>query len=635
MAKAASQRKAREIGDGGALDAVAQATLLQADPNLETLVIGDVQDQLLRRRRQQMPTAVDAKPFTLDGDGASAAPPRDVAVIGRVGSYDLVDELGRGAMGVVYKAWSRKLARFVAVKVMSAGEHASEMEILRFQNEARLAARLNHPHIVQVFDAGETSGHFYFVMEYVEGRPLSPELPREVGLRALAMTARALQVAHEAGVVHRDVKPDNVLVDAMGEPHVTDFGIAKQVQSAEGLTHAGMIIGTPAFMAPEQVGQGASVGPQADVYALGSTLFKLLTGRPPFEGGPLQICVQLQHDDAPSAAAVAKELGRRPVPLDLDTICAKALERDPKRRYASALEMAEDIEAYLADRPVSARPVGRAERFGKLVRRNKAVFVGAAALVAALIVLTGALGAVAAFNVAQTSGSLREQDRRAAFQQATTLDRAIRTNMLEGRADMVRNLVNGLRDDPAISGVDVVRVDRTLAYTDRTTRDAVEERITQPGFIDEVAAERPALVPKIKELQRIALGAIDANAEARAGEGPAARFDVDPDLWWSVVQTGNAASFEETLEGEPILTVLQPVKSGEACMVCHDDAEGAYGGAGVRAVLVVQRSQASVEAQIASNERTTLWVGLGTLAVIAGLVVGFVRLFGARRKRLT
>jgi WD40 repeat protein len=304
-----------------------------------------------------------------------------------VPGYEILGELGRGGMGVVYEARQLALGRLVALKMVLTGAHAGPTEFSRFRTEAQALARLQHPNIVQIHQIGECDGRPFFALEYVEGGSLARQLdgtPRPPG-PAAALTetlARAVQAAHAAGVVHRDLKPANVLLAADGTPKVTDFGLAKLLGEADGPTASGAVLGTPSYMAPEQAG-GASkqVGPAADVYALGAILYELLTGRPPFKGAtPVETVMQVLSDEP-----VRPRLLQPRLPRDLETICLKCLAKEPRKRYGSALELADDLRRWQDGRPIRARRAGLAERAWKWARRHPAV----SALVAALAVGAG------------------------------------------------------------------------------------------------------------------------------------------------------------------------------------------------------------------------------------------------------
>jgi serine/threonine-protein kinase len=314
----------------------------------------------------------------------------------RVPGHELLGELGRGAMGVVYKARQVGLDRVVALKMILAGGQAGEQDQARFRSEAQAAARLRHPNIVAVhevdeFEVGEQVRLPFFSLELVEGGTLAqrlqgaPQPPREAAA-LVEVLARAIQHAHENGVVHRDLKPANVLLAADGTPKVSDFGLAKRLDGAPGQTASGAVMGTPSYMAPEQAqGKSKEIGPAADVYALGAVLYEMLTGRPPFKGERavdtlLQV---IQDDPVPPRRLVPG------VPRDLETICLKCLRKEPHRRYASALDLAEDLRRFQGGEPIVARPVRWPERAVKWARRRPA----AAGLVAALVLLVGLGGA--------------------------------------------------------------------------------------------------------------------------------------------------------------------------------------------------------------------------------------------------
>jgi tetratricopeptide (TPR) repeat protein len=326
-----------------------------------------------------------------------------------LGGYDLLGEIGRGGMGIVYRARQRALGRMVALKVLRAGDRASAEDVQRLRNEAETVALLDHPNIVPVYDVGEHAGQLYLTMKLVEGASLAGQLDRftadtKAAARLLATVARAVHHAHQRGVLHRDLKPSNILLerrtgslacpsgqDRQGSlssdlvPHVTDFGLAKRVAADSSLTQSGALVGTPSYMAPEQAdGQKGQVTTATDVYGLGAVLYALLTGRPPFRGETvLETLEQVKHAEPPSPGAV-----RRGVDRELETVCLKCLEKEPARRYGSAEELARDLERWLNHEPVHARRMPWWRRLGKWARRRPAV----AALLVVLVAAT-ALGA--------------------------------------------------------------------------------------------------------------------------------------------------------------------------------------------------------------------------------------------------
>jgi tRNA A-37 threonylcarbamoyl transferase component Bud32 len=343
-------------------------------------------------------------------DGGSSGP---VSPVGRrVGDYELLGELGRGGMGVVYRARHTKLGRVAALKMIRAGELAAAGERDRFAAEAQAAATLDHPNIVSIHDVGEQDGRPYYAMRLIEGESLAAALPRLKGdgRRAAALVeavARAVDFAHRRGVLHRDLKPANILIDAAGEPHVTDFGLAKRFEADSRLTATGTVMGTPAYIPPEQAsGKRGEVSTASDVYAIGAILYELLCGRPPFRGetaGDILYQVLEAEPERPSSVAEG-------VDADLETIALKCLEKEPGRRYASALELADDLARWRAGEPIAARPATRLERARKWARRHP----GVAALAGTLVmVIVASFAAVVGLwrEAARQAENAREQAR--------------------------------------------------------------------------------------------------------------------------------------------------------------------------------------------------------------------------------
>lgn len=301
------------------------------------------------------------------------------------GDYELVEEVARGGMGIVFKARQISLNRVVALKMIRGGELAGEPDVKRFQAEAEAAAQLDHPNIVPIYQVGEQNGRHFFSMGFVEGKSLQEKLndgPRP-GKDAAALVktiAEAVQYAHEKGIVHRDLKPANILLDAENQARITDFGLAKRLQVDNSLTVTGQVMGTPSFMAPEQASEKPSeVGPRTDVYALGALLYCALTGRPPFQAANVvETLKQVVEREPPAPRQLNPSVAK-----DLDTICLKCLRKDPSKRYATAKALAEDLGRFLNHEAIQARPVGRIERVRKWVKRRPAI----AALSAALILI--------------------------------------------------------------------------------------------------------------------------------------------------------------------------------------------------------------------------------------------------------
>jgi serine/threonine protein kinase len=364
-----------------------------------------------------------------------------------VPGYEILGELGRGGMGVVYQARQLGLNRTVALKMLSAGAHTDPKDLARFRAEAAVIARLQHPNIVQIYDVGEAAGRPYFVLEYVAGGSLAQHLqgtpqPVRPAAQLVETLARAANAAHVNGVIHRDLKPANILLGAESRvsstesatsslspqysalstrtPKITDFGVAKcaggdgEAPDFRDPTVTGEILGTPNYMAPEQaMVPRQPVGPAADVYALGAILYELLTGRPPFTGETtLATVLQVLHNEPVSVTSL-----RPNVPRDLETICLKCLRKEPRKRYGNALELAEDLQRFLRDEPIRARPVLRVERLWRWVRRHP---VPAGLLAAGLLAPVVALTVLSLLSARLVRSSALES----AAQQAELLEKA-------------------------------------------------------------------------------------------------------------------------------------------------------------------------------------------------------------------
>jgi serine/threonine protein kinase len=294
--------------------------------------------------------------------------------------YDILEQLGRGGMGVVYKAWQCHLNRTVALKMILHAEYAGVKERARFQTEAQAVARLQHPNIVQIFEIGEHNGHPFFAMEYCPGGSLSASLkgkpvPARDAAQLIEKLARAVQDLHAHQIVHRDLKPANVLLAINGEPKISDFGLAKKLDEA-GHTQSGAILGTPSYMAPEQAaGKTRLVGPLTDQYPLGAILYELLTGRAPFKAATKMETLQQVIQDAPVPPSLLQPM----TPRDLETICLKCLQKGPSNRYASCAALAEDLRRFLDGEPIRARPVPWWEHAVYWTKREPlpALYVGA------------------------------------------------------------------------------------------------------------------------------------------------------------------------------------------------------------------------------------------------------------------
>jgi eukaryotic-like serine/threonine-protein kinase len=346
---------------------------------------------------------------SLDDENDEASEPTIARMLKDFGDYELLEEIGRGGQGVVYRARQKSLNRIVALKVIGPAHWATEAHVKRFRLEAEAAAALNHPCIVPIYEVGERDGACYFSMGLVDGGQLDAVAKREPmpirhAAELIAKLARTVSYAHEHGILHRDIKPGNILLDATGEPHLTDFGLARLIETESTVTHTLEVLGTPSYMAPEQaVGNNERVSSATDIYGLGSVLYQLLTGHPPFAGGTTYETVRLVLDAEPRQPRLLNPK----VDRDLATICLKCLEKDPQRRYSSALALAEDLERWLKHEPIRGRRTGIFTRGRKWVRRNrKLVATGAACLLlgaAAIWLFRGDLFRASQFNPPEKS----------------------------------------------------------------------------------------------------------------------------------------------------------------------------------------------------------------------------------------
>jgi len=318
------------------------------------------------------------------GDGARGTdrkkPTQQPRMFGDFGDYEVQEEIGRGGQGVVYRARQKSLNRTVALKVIGLGHWATESHLKRFRREAEAAASLEHPCIVPIYEVGERDGSCYFSMQFIDGGQLDEvtnrqPMPVRHAVELIAKLARTVHYAHEHSILHRDIKPGNILLDGKGEPHLTDFGLARLVETESSVTHTLDVLGTPSYMAPEQaVGNNGAISSATDVYGLGAVLYQLLTGHPPFAGGTTYETIKLLLDTEPRRPRLLNPK----IDRDLSTICLKCLEKDPQRRYSSALALAEDLERWLNHEPIEARRTGIVTRSRKWVRRNPSIAVMAA-----------------------------------------------------------------------------------------------------------------------------------------------------------------------------------------------------------------------------------------------------------------
>jgi serine/threonine protein kinase/Tfp pilus assembly protein PilF len=309
---------------------------------------------------------------------------RPAKILSDFGDYELLEEIGRGGQAVVYRAHQKSLNRTVALKLLGLGPWTTETHLKRFRREAEAAASLQHPGIVPIYEVGERHGQCYFSMQFVEGGQLDEMVRREPmpvrrAVELIAKLARTVHYAHEHGILHRDIKPGNILLDKNGEPHLTDFGLARLLDTQSSVTRTIDVLGTPSYMAPEQAaGETTKLSKATDVYGLGAVLYQLLTGQPPFAGGTTYETIRLLRDTTPRPPRLLNSKVNR----DLSTISLKCLEKDPQRRYSSALALAEDMERWLKHEPIQARRTGIFTRSKKWVRRNPSSTLLAASLIA-------------------------------------------------------------------------------------------------------------------------------------------------------------------------------------------------------------------------------------------------------------